>query len=1474
MKPYHTQTSTPLLSILCGTLPLLPVATFSSPEGGPITAVIPVQINMGVFMGIGALLLLSIIMFFVFKARFNSTANELKDLTNELSQTRLHLTKSNRQLEKTETDLKNTTSRYQGILFDAQVGMFQMDLNGTCTYINTAMQEISGLYPKKALKEGLHSALHPDDRSTFQEAWANFVADGETLFQLRCRFKHAKGRTVYVDCKANKIFNEKKEIESYIGWVSDITTLHEEGEEMEAHTARYAQFVDETIEGYFQLIPTSPIPITNSPNQMAKAIMENMTLANCNETFAAMYGATPSTIQGKSIDTLPGGCGPFKNSASIKDFIATEYKAINLESIRQDPRGNRLSLLNNVVGLIENKKLVGIWGSQRNISQQKREKSELRNQTEFMRRIINALPADVHVKDTRCRYLYASKRLADRTGIPQEDWIGKTTLEVLPATARDHDKNAIEVMKNKKMARTERPYEARGKSGWMETIQIPLISGEGLVEGVVGLSLEVSERKKKEEDSQNHSQQLTHQLQARSNELSKSQDEHGKTAITLRDTTQKLRIRDAELANRETDFNEQITERNRVEKLLQRNEETLLSRQKQLEKQLSDRLDQLDQETDKRKKWEELLTLKEEALRKLEKHITERQMQLKEEIALREQTQANLATSQTDLEKYRKELELFAQERDQETTALTHQHQKEFNTEHDARQKTEGQLAKTSELLQKIQVRLKELTEQHAEELEHEVSERRTASTKLIQTTEELDELKEKFCLRIDEETKGLKNELAQRQIREKSLRQHEKDLNSRVKELEKTLQLKVKEHGEQIQAREEAEVERQKTESQIEQLNARQEALVERETQKLNLNIAEIRLQEVKLRKAVSDLQQAKEDLESQVEARTSELMQANQAQQKLSKALSSTQAKLEQVSNDQSTLVKKETEGLQGELNQLKQTERGLLKQEEQLKTQASTLEGTIQELSKKLNTESNQHKETVKELNSLQIAFDASQDNACALIEKRTQDLTQEIEQHKQNDLSLAKNEMALKKEMETLQKTIHTRTYEVAEIRKEQEKTEHELAQTIERSSQSAKEIEINIAKIQQQHQIEMDHIKSEQKEVRQKEKYYRSLFQSSANAFLQINPKNGKIHSANLATATLFGEESTKPLVGKTLDALSPIHQPDKTPSSDRAKARLHSTLETGHAGFEWEFQKSDDTIFHGLVSLSTIDIEEKQLILAVIQDISEIKSTQEELQQTIKEAHAANRMNSTLVNEVNAAVQTSLNPVVESSASLEKSENLSEEQQLSITTINRNCRDLIDMMNYRSELSHIADGSDELESGKCDLHELIKNLDDQFCQRAETKKLFFAVSYAQYQSSNNVPKLVGTDETKVQKTLEILLGYALAHTEKGRIGLHASCKSSEDDTIATTFELAYTGASKKNEVLSRVFDGDTGTDDAEGMKYGLTLARRYVDMLGGNISLEYRQGDVTALIIDIPFQKVESEIVMPSTEAKKVVGAA
>jgi hypothetical protein len=193
-------------------------------------------------------------------------------------------------------------------------------------------------------------------------------------------------------------------------------------------------------------------------------------------------------------------------------------------------------------------------------------------------------------------------------------------------------------------------------------------------------------------------------------------------------------------------------------------------------------------------------------------------------------------------------------------------------------------------------------------------------------------------------------------------------------------------------------------------------------------------------------------------------------------------------------------------------------------------------------------------------------------------------------------------------------------------------------------------------------------------------------------------------------------------------------------------------------------------------------------------------------------------------------------------------------------------------MNYRTELTQLSSGNDQVSESEFDLHNLITGIDQQFTHRAETNKLFFAVSFAQYQASNNVPKQVIADEDKLKKTLSILLGYALNKTKKGRLGLHATRDSADSETMNISFELAYTPAEANDELLQGVFNSES--EAVIDLKHGLTLARRYIKLLGGETHLEFRDAGVTALTISFPFKRTGSEIIMPGDDDGKRAGAA
>ncbi|MDF7800584.1 PAS domain S-box protein [Pontiellaceae bacterium B1224] len=1390
MKTYDKHTSSALrykgpalLALL-----LLPAVSFAQK---PTAIIIPVQMSLMAYLIIGFLLVLSILMFFLFQRRYNNTAKELDDVIGELSITRNRLTESKQRLDTEKREHTKTTQRYSNILFDAEVGMFQMDLAGKCTYINDAFQEISGLYAKKAMKEGIESAIHPDDKKAFINAWDEFTEKKGATFEHSFRFIAAKGREVHAFCKANKILDGHKDVESYIGWVTEVTRFHDEVLLHQAETARFEHFVSETIEGFYKLVPETPISLDSKPEMISSEIMNQMELADCNDTFAAMYGSKSGEVLGKSIGELKDGCGPFNSTESIQAFIKAGYQSIDLESIRQNSSGNRIHLMNNVIGMVEDNKLVSIWGMQRNISQSKREKAELTSEVNFLQRILNSLPADVHVKDTRCRYLYASKKLADRTGIAQEEWLGKTIHEVMPATPREHDQLAIEAMKAGTLKRGERKYEAKDKKGWMENLQIPLISDNGLVEGVVSLSIEISDRKKKEEAALSKQVELETRLVNTQNALADSKKETSQTAVSLSTAVQKLKMVESAKINNEHEFRNTLAEQKRTEENLRRNEQGLLARQQQLEEQLGRRLAELELETNKRIKWEELLAIKEDELRKLEENLAQLTEHYAQETTRREYAESTLEHAQASLDKARGKVAELMENRERELEKLNSEHSRELESEQIKRKKAEKHLTRTKEFLESTQEQVKRMTDQHADELEKEVAERKTSAEKLIKSMEELDGLRNNFNQRIESETKSIKRELAKKQIHEKALRRHEKDLENRIKELENTLHLKSKEYAEQIQAREGAEVEKHQIEEKMEQLTKHQQQLLARETQKLNLNIAEIRLDEVKLRKRAGDLERENEQLEEKLRVRENFMEKARQEQAKTEAELKAAQARLKQLTGDQSKLISEETAELQRKLKAMQKTG-------EELKLRMNDLGDEKKQVEQNLDTRTEELSKAAREYRKVVDAYKATQQKLKELTEGQEELIARNTGELKAELKKFQRSEQMLKHKESELTDRINNQQGEIGKLnatlkdetdrRYEAEKTLRELEVTLKAS------LEDTDSRVLQQTQ-----------ELTTKVEQYR-LNEASLTAELKMAEASVKMRDEALSELKAEREET---------------------------QTRLKE-LET---------------------QLSNLR-----------------KEHQVEMKKSLAEAQKVSSMNDRLVDELNETIQDSLTPVVKTTLLLEKSGNLSEEQKRQLASANYGCRNLIDTMNYRAELTQLNAGNDGLAESEFDLHSLITGIDEQFSHRATTNKLFFAVSFAQYQAANNVPKRVIGDEEKLKKSLTILLGYALSKTKKGRLGLHATRKSADNETMNISFELAYTPVDKKDELLDGIFNSES--EAVVDLKHGLTLARRYIKMLGGKTEMEYRDAGVTSLTINMPLKRTGSEIIMPGDDDEKQAGAA
>jgi PAS domain S-box-containing protein len=1829
----------------------LPLSTLAQKSAGrPISNqmvdMLPVQMSFSAFLIIGGLLISSIILFFLYQRRSWKAERALRALSDELGHTRSRLTDVSQTLEEKEAEIRFTNDRYLKILNEAEIGMFQADLTGTCTYINGRLEKLTGLYPKKALKQGLTSAMHKDDVQPFLQAWDEFTKKSQPL-DIAVRFVHAKNREVLTRITANKVVNDRKEVESYIGWASDATTFHEQVNRLESDKHHYLHFIEETIEGFYQLRATKPISLKLPKETLANTILEEMKLETCSDTFAALYGATTRSLQDKQISAIPGGCGLFRNQDDVLQFINDSFQTIGVETVRQDPRGNRLNLSNNAIGLIHDNHLVAIWGSQRNISREKRAITALSSQTEFMQHVLNALPADVFVKDARCRYLYVSDQQAKNTGIPVEDWIGKTIFEVIPGTPREADASCINVMKKQQQSTTVTPLELKGKTVWMESIQIPLISEEGVVEGVVGMSIDVTERKTKEEKLERLNDMTKKRLEARDIELKEERQKHTETAISLQSALQKHKVLESELESGKKQFNLQLEAFKSSEVLLKQRQDELTKRQIELEQQLAQRIDEACISSEKQKRAEAALQTAEEAKKEIEEVARRRATQLETELDRRAKAEKELQENRTELEHIRMEHDTLVRRRENELAELqahqkrelaviTGQQEHALKEETQARQQAEKQLKRTEDNLSKTEARMNELAVQHQEQLETEQRKREQAEQKLGGLVEELNQLRRDFNRRIEAETKELKQELAAKQIREKSLREHEKELHQKIRELEAAVHQAESEVATHSQAQQRAEANLRAIEEQLAQLQSSLAGEIKRETEKAETETALAREAEEQLRHQLEALNHTRKELENRLRQRTAELTDSTAAQQGLKHQLEQREQELASLRNEQQHLLEQHTAALRDEIDghiQTEQTQREALadlgrkydnlqsqlsrkeaelaqdiehrarvehelkqlqirfdlnrkqtievireskqaleaklashkhnekelsqaandlkeyalelrkevaQREEELATETArrteleqqltaaqeeletskedlldraraTREEMQRQLDKHLQHEDNlernsaELKKIIAELNGqleqrngeleqeqkkgsqlhlehekLQHQLDAERKAArakldhtrsqfeqeidsartseqqfkkteaelkrqiteleaemarhtaavaekskqvdtlqqrltsqtdslhkleaelkkerqeaqhrlqlfeqkaersleeqrqlaerqkselakagedlmrqvngldnqlnrktaeleetatrCAALEKEilqqkqllqtshhqldasarkeierlegalityqkkeaallnteqelrqqitgleeqlrhrssdlaeesalkqelkkqlkrveqdlaenrasiessiskaTSELNQRITELEQNEKNLRDQEIALSTQIHRLEFDLASKTREISEAETARQRAEETLKAKLEEAGIHASKAEHRMEELRRKYQMELRSMEDETKALRDAELYYRHLFDDAPEAILLLNPESLTIQAANPAAARLFAVTSPTELKEQAIDMLSTERQANAEISLSAIKPHLQQALENGYASFEWSYRKNRDEFFSGLTSLSALQTNTTAQVIAMIQDISSFKAKQSQLEQTIDDARETNRKTTRLVDDITDAVQSALQPAIAATNDPELTGKLNEKQREKIDEIKHNSLYLIDMMNYRTTISHLADGSDPIATDPTDIRRLLKTIDQQYSAQAEAKKLFFALSFAQQDSQHNIPAEVATDLEKVRYVLTTLLDYAMGTTQKGRMGVHASRSETHGDQVVLAFELAFTSAHKADPLLEDIFaaeqfDENRCTPESD---LALSLARRYAQLLGG-----------------------------------------
>ena len=412
----------------------------------------------------------------------------------------VHIAKDITQIKKIELALRENKDQLQLLLDSAAEAIYGLDMNGNCTFCNNSCLRLLGYqYSQDLIGKNMHKQIHG---------------------------KHSDGSEYPVeDCPIFRAFNngDLAHVDSEVLWRSD-------GKSFPAEYWSYPQRREGKIVGAVVTFvditerKKAEEALSNSEEKF-RAIYESSSDAlmlldesgrffDCNQRTLEVFGFKD---RNEFLDKIPTEFSPqFQPNGKASDIAAQGHIKAALEKGADTfawvhKRKDKVDFSAEVLltsFMYKGKKM--LQATVRDVSERLRMEEALRRQREEQQIILDSVPALVFFKDAENRFIRANRALEDAFGLPKEMIEGKSCFDLYSKdVAEQYWRDDKEVISTgiPKMGILETMNTPKGPV-WFLIDKIPFRDAQGNIDGVIGFGVDITERKKAEEELVKSREQL------------------------------------------------------------------------------------------------------------------------------------------------------------------------------------------------------------------------------------------------------------------------------------------------------------------------------------------------------------------------------------------------------------------------------------------------------------------------------------------------------------------------------------------------------------------------------------------------------------------------------------------------------------------------------------------------------------------------------------------------------------------------------------------------------------------------------------------------------------------------------------------------------------------------------------------------------------------------------------------------------
>jgi signal transduction histidine kinase/CheY-like chemotaxis protein len=360
---------------------------------------------------------------------------------------------------------------------------------------------------------------------------------------------------------------------------------------------------------------------------------------------------------------------------------------------------------------------------------------------------------------------------------------------------------------------------------------------------------------------------------------------------------------------------------------------------------------------------------------------------------------------------------------------------------------------------------------------------------------------------------------------------------------------------------------------------------------------------------------------------------------------------------------------------------------------------------------------------------------------------------------------------------------------------------------------------------------------------------RTAFDTLAEGVLVLDPQ-GDIVLANRAFAAMVGQDADS-LIGSSAAAL---------PWTQRS-----GTLEPGHV-LPWVAALGDGQLRSGDVLMLTDGSAERRTfminsspipgaadkpagVLVSLDDVTELEHKELELRLARDSAQAANRAKSDFLANMSHEIRTPMNAILgftellrrgvgsaENTGAQDRTPHESHQRYLNI--IHGSGKHLLELINDILDLSKVEAGHLEVESVKCEVHQVVLDVARIMNVKADEKGIALRVVF-----DSALPAHIHSDPSRLRQVFTNLVGNAIKFTATGEVRISVrmlEAHSSAPQHSLMQIDIADSGIGIPTHRLESIFEPFVQAEASTTRKFGgtglgLTISRRFARALGGDV---------------------------------------